>query len=233
MDRQQGDIGDCFDSSILKSPELKPPEQECPEDDSVVATGSPTPMPQRRRLFQAAAEEESDLAHAILTWCWEQYDHAEPFSVFFDPGKISPPRSFRKLAERHLLNLVAFRANYFLLFLINLAFNVTDDTMLVLAVTAVVLVRAVLKLHEEGNKATFWDTETTMPGGKNLRLLVAVVLALPLLYIGYMWTAVMWSIDTTTAIIFVHASLHAGPGVAAELEKKLEVVPQEVDVPSS
>ncbi|KAL1441097.1 hypothetical protein MTO96_008843 [Rhipicephalus appendiculatus] len=232
MNREQGDIGDSFDSSIPKFPEPKSPEPRSPDDAPVFAVRDETPAPQRRRLFPAAAREESDLSRAMVSWCWEQYSRAQPWSVFLDPGKVSPPRSFKELADRLPSNLDAFRGNYFVLLLITLAFNVTDDWTMMLAVAAVVLVCAALKLHEDGDNATFWGTETAMLGGKNHRLMLAVAVALPLMYFVDIWTAVTWSFGATAATAFVHASLHAGPGAAAKMAKKLEIIPEEGDVPS-
>lgn len=231
MNREQGDIGDSFDSSIPKFPEPKSPEPKTQSDDaSAVADRIVTPAPFRKRL--SPAQEESDLSRTIIFWCCEQFNRAQPWSVCLDPGKVSPPRSFKEFVDRLSSNLDAFRGNYFAMLLAVLALNVTAEVTLVLAVAAVVLVCAALKLHEEGDHATIWGTETAMIGGKNHRLLLAVAVALPLMYFVDMWTAVTWSFGATTAIGFVHASLHAGPGAAADLAKKLEPIPEEGDVPS-
>ncbi|XP_075729355.1 prenylated Rab acceptor protein 1-like [Rhipicephalus microplus] len=231
MDREQGDVGDPFDSATPKLPEPKLPEPTPSDDATAVAPRFPTPMPQRRRFFPAAAREESDLVRSTTSWCWEQIERAQPWDVFLNPWKVSFPRSFGEFASRLPSNLDAFRGNYFVVLLIILAFTVTDEWMAVLAVAAVALVCAALKLHEEGDNATFWGTETAMFGGKIQRLVVAAAVALPLFYYADMWTAVTWSFEATTAVVIVHATLHAGPGIAAELAKKLEVIPEEGDMP--
>ncbi|KAH7931618.1 hypothetical protein HPB51_029786 [Rhipicephalus microplus] len=64
-----------------------PPEQKSADDASEVANRMPTSMPHRRRLFPAAAQEESDLTRVMASWCWEQCDRAQHWSVFKDPKK--------------------------------------------------------------------------------------------------------------------------------------------------
>ncbi|KAL3195310.1 hypothetical protein MRX96_015786 [Rhipicephalus microplus] len=89
-----------------------PPEPKSPDDASQIANRMPTSMPQRRRLFPAAAQEESDLTRVMASWCWEQCNHAQHWSVFKDPRKASPPKSYKEFADRLLSNLDAFRFSY-------------------------------------------------------------------------------------------------------------------------
>ncbi|KAL3172725.1 hypothetical protein MRX96_012769 [Rhipicephalus microplus] len=112
MDREQGDVGDSFDSATPKLPEPKLPEPTPSDDATAVAPRFPTPMPQRRRFFPAAAREESDLVRSTTSWCWEQIERAQPWDVFLNPWKVSFPRSFGEFASRLPSNLDAFRGNY-------------------------------------------------------------------------------------------------------------------------
>ncbi|KAL3195311.1 hypothetical protein MRX96_015787 [Rhipicephalus microplus] len=89
-----------------------PPEPKSPDDASEVANRMPTSMPQRRRLFSAAAQEESDLTRVMASWCWEQCNRAQHGSVFKDPRKVSSPKSFKEFADHLPSNLDAFRFNY-------------------------------------------------------------------------------------------------------------------------
>ncbi|KAL3195313.1 hypothetical protein MRX96_015789 [Rhipicephalus microplus] len=109
MDREQGGVGESFDSSVLNLPEPKPPEPKSPDDASDVAIRMPTSMPQRRRLSPAAAQEESDLTRVMASWCLEQCNRAQHWSVFKDPRKVSSPKSFKEFTHRLLWNLDAFR----------------------------------------------------------------------------------------------------------------------------
>ncbi|KAL3195315.1 hypothetical protein MRX96_015791 [Rhipicephalus microplus] len=56
--------------------------------------------------------EESDLTRVMASWCWEQCDRAQHWSVFKDPKKVSSPKSFKEFAHHLLSNLDAFRFNY-------------------------------------------------------------------------------------------------------------------------
>ncbi|KAL3195314.1 hypothetical protein MRX96_015790 [Rhipicephalus microplus] len=89
-----------------------PPEPKSPDDASEVANRMPTSMPHRRRLFPAAAQEESDLTRVMASWCWKQCNRAQHWSVFKDPRKVSPPKSYKEFAHHLLSNLDAFRFNY-------------------------------------------------------------------------------------------------------------------------
>ncbi|KAL3225255.1 hypothetical protein MRX96_025938 [Rhipicephalus microplus] len=140
-------------------------------------------MTRRRRLFPAAAQEESDLISAGPSWCWHRYNREQPWSACVDPGKGSSLRSFKKIANHLPSNQDAFRGNYGVLLLHTLDFKVTGNWTLVEGIAAAVLVCTAFSLHEEEDKATFWGTETAMLGGKNHKLVVVAALALLLLYV--------------------------------------------------
>ncbi|KAL3215140.1 hypothetical protein MRX96_034231 [Rhipicephalus microplus] len=155
-----------------KFPKAKTPKPKSPDDASAVTNYIPIAMCQRRHLLLAATQKESELTQIMPSWCWEQQNSAERLS----------------------LNLDAFHGNYFVLLLLNLASNVTEDLTLLLDIVAVVMVCAALKLYER---------------------LVAVAYALPHLYFVDLRTRVTWFFRPATTIVFVDASQHAEPVAAA------------------
>ncbi|KAL3195312.1 hypothetical protein MRX96_015788 [Rhipicephalus microplus] len=184
MDRGQGDVGESFDSYIAKFPEPKPLEPKSPDDASVVANRIPTSMPQRRSLFPAAAQEESARTCVKASWCSEQYNSAQHWSVCINPRKVSPTLLFKEFANHLPSNLDAFRCNYS-----TVAFKSLTTGRWYWQIMVVLLVCATLKLHNRADKATFRVTEIVMLGDKNHKLLVGAPVATPV----HPWIDGPWS----------------------------------------
>ncbi|KAL3195309.1 hypothetical protein MRX96_015785 [Rhipicephalus microplus] len=220
MDREQGDTGESIGSSVLKYPEPKPPGPKSPNDASVVANRIPTFHASAKAPFLAAAQEESDLTRVKASWCWEQYNRTQPWSITMSPRKVSPTLSFKEFANHLSSNLDAFHCKDF-----TLPFKSLTTGCWCWQIVMMLLVCATFKLHNKGDKVTFWSTKTTMLSGKNRKLLVATAVALPLLYIVDTWTVVTWSFGVTTVIGFVRASLCAGPGASPEDHGRLNSMP--------
>ncbi|KAH7931615.1 hypothetical protein HPB51_029783 [Rhipicephalus microplus] len=170
--------------------------------------------------FLAAAQEESDLTRVKASWCWEQYNRTQPWSITMSPRKVSPTLSFKEFANHLSSNLDAFHCKDF-----TLPFKSLTTGCWCWQIVMMLLVCATFKLHNKGDKVTFWSTKTTMLSGKNRKLLVATAVALPLLYIVDTWTVVTWSFGVTTVIGFVRASLCAGPGASPEDHGRLNSMP--------
>lgn len=177
--------------------------------------------------FSTPEQDDIDVRRAIVSWTIEQLDRAQPWEQFADTTKFSIPKSAQEVTNRMQWNVERFRSNYGVLFVVILAGFVMSSMALVVSVTAVAAVCAAFKLHQDEEVAAVWGTGLML--SMNHRLVVAALVALPLLQAADIWYAIMWSIASIVAIGAVHATLYAG-SPNKPFAEKLPGTPAEGDV---
>ncbi|XP_075535296.1 prenylated Rab acceptor protein 1-like [Dermacentor variabilis] len=216
MNREQGDIGECLNSSSYSS------------GDAPATSRAPTlPLPQKR-LSSSPKQEDFDLRRAVVSWSSDQINRAQPWKDFADTAKFSIPKSAQEIADRVQSNVGRFHRNYGVLFIVILAGYVMSSVELVVSVAVVAAVGAALKLHQDDESAAVWGTKLVL--SKNHRLVAAALVAVPLLYVADIWSAVLWSIGAIVAIGVVHATLYTCPGSPNKFTRKLPDTFEEGDI---
>lgn len=217
MNREQGDMGDPINSALKSA------------GDASMGVRVGTPMPLRKRVSVPPRNEDFDLRRTVITWTSEQLERVQPWKTFADAAKLSFPKSAPETSQRLKMNMDRFRSNYGILFLGILSCYVVACPMLLMTVAATVGVGAALKVHLDEDNAALWGTGVMLT--KNQRTAVAASVALPLLYIMDIGSAVVWSLVASLALATIHATLFSEQWIPKPSgPKKLADIPEEGDM---
>ncbi|XP_065289775.1 prenylated Rab acceptor protein 1-like [Dermacentor albipictus] len=170
-------------------------------------------------------KDDFDIRRGVVSWFSEQIKRTQPWKHFADTAKFSIPKSAQEVANRILSNVDGFRSNYGVTFVAILASYVMSN---VVSVTVVAAVCAALKLHQDVESGAVWGTKLVL--SKNHRLIAATLVVVPLLYVAEIWSAVLWSIGSSLAIVTVRATLYTGHGSTNKFARKLPDTSEEGDI---